>query len=121
MDLFSRKIILWKLNESLSSDGVIECVNVAINRCGTSNPVVIYSDRGTQYVSKSYYDATRSNLILSYSRKGNPLDNVYIGSFHALIKREWINFYKIEDLNHAKLIIFEYIETFYNTIRIHGS
>ena len=121
MDLYSRKIISWKLSDSLSTDAVIECVNEAISRRGISNPVVIHSDRGSQYVSKRYYDAIRGNLIPSYSRKGNPWDNACIESFHALIKREWINFYKITDINHAKSIVFEYIETFYNTIRIHGA
>ena len=121
MDLFSRKIISWKISDSLSTDAVIECVNEAIHRRGISNPVVIHSDRGSQYVSKRYHDALKGNLVASYSRKGNPWDNACIESFHALIKREWMQFYKIEDLNHAKSIVFEYIETFYNTTRIHSS
>ncbi len=48
------------------------------------------------------------------------MENACIESFHALIKREWIQLYKFEDLNHAKSIVFEYIETFYNTTRIHS-
>ena len=56
MDLFSRKIISWKISDSLSTDAVIECVNEAIHRRGISNPVVIHSDRGSQYVSKRYHD-----------------------------------------------------------------
>ena len=120
MDLFSRKIISWKLSDSLSTDAVIECVNEAISRRGVSNPVVIHSDRGSQYVSKRYHNALEGNLIASYSAKGNPWDNACIESFHALIKKEWIQFYKIENLEQARSIIFEYIETFYNTVRIHG-
>ena len=56
----------------------------------------------------------------SYSKKGTPWDNACIESFHAIIKREWLNRYKICDYQQAKRLIFEYIETFYNTIRIHG-
>lgn len=59
MDLFSRKIISWKISDSLSTDVVIECVNEAIYRRGISNPVVIHSDRGSQYVSKRYHDALK--------------------------------------------------------------
>ena len=55
----------------------------------------------------------------SYSKKGTPWDNACIESFHAIIKREWLNRYKIWDYQQAKRLIFEYIETFYNTIRIH--
>ncbi len=41
-------------------------------------------------------------------------------SFHALIKREWLNRFKIRDYAHAHSLVFEYIEAFYNTIRIHS-
>lgn len=67
MDLFSRKIISCKLSETLSSNAVIECVNEAFNRRGISNPVVIHSGRGTQYVSKRYYVVIQDNLIPCYS------------------------------------------------------
>ena len=59
-------------------------------------------------------------MIRSYSKKAYPWDNACIESFHALIKREWINRYKILDYKHAKKLVFEYIETFYNTVRIHS-
>ena len=73
-----------------------------------------------RYVSKRYHDVLKGYLVASYARKGNPWDNACIESFHVLSKREWIQSYKIEYLNHAKSIVFEYIETFYNTTRIHG-
>lgn len=47
-------------------------------------------------------------------------DNACIESFHSLIKREWLNSYKISDYRHAYRLVFEYINTFYNTRRIHG-
>ncbi|MGY0226295.1 IS3 family transposase [Limosilactobacillus fermentum] len=40
--------------------------------------------------------------------------------FHALIKREWINRFKIHSYSEAKRLVFQYIETFYNTVRIHS-
>ncbi|WP_289699149.1 IS3 family transposase, partial [Dubosiella newyorkensis] len=43
-----------------------------------------------------------------------------IESFHSLIKREWINFYHFLTMKEAKKAVFEYIEGFYNTIRIHS-
>ena len=46
--------------------------------------------------------------------------NACIESFHALLKREWIHRFKIFNYTHAYKLIFEYIETFYNTIRIHS-
>ena len=43
-----------------------------------------------------------------------------IESFHALLKREWINRFKIFNYRHAYKLVFEYIETFYNTMRSHS-
>lgn len=121
MDLYSKKIIAWELSENLNTDSVVKCIEKAKRRRITDEPVIIHSDRGSQYISKKYLEVCGEALIPSYSRKGNPWDNACIESFHAVIKREWLNFYDIQNLNHAHQIIFEYIETFYNTVRIHGS
>lgn len=59
-------------------------------------------------------------MIQSYSKKAYPWDNACIESFHALLKREWINRFKIYNYEQAYKLIFEYIETFYNTVRIHS-
>ena len=56
----------------------------------------------------------------SYSKKAYLWDNACIETFHALIKREWLNRFKIFDCNHAYKLVFQYIETFYNMIRIHS-
>ncbi len=121
MDLFSKKIIAWVISNSLNTDAVVKCIEKSKARRNLSNPVIIHSDRGSQYVSHKYYEVLGEQLIPSYSRKANPWDNACIESFHALIKREWIQFYDIQNITHARAIVFEYIETFYNTVRIHGS
>ena len=41
-------------------------------------------------------------------------------NFQSLLKREWINRFKIRDYQQANRLVFEYIEAFYNTKRIHG-
>ena len=56
----------------------------------------------------------------SFSKKAYPWDNACIESFHALIKREWLNRFKILDYEQARRLVFEYIESFYNTVRIHS-
>ena len=56
----------------------------------------------------------------SYSKKAFPWDNACIESFHAIIKREWLNRFKILNYNHAYCLVFEYLEAFYNTKRIHS-
>lgn len=119
MDLYSRKIISWVLSRTLEAVHVVEAVEKAKRTRGIHQPLVFHSDRGIQYVSKNFRMATE-NMINSYSKKAYPWDNACIESFHALIKREWIYRFKIFNYQHAYKLIFEYIETFYNTIRTHS-
>ena len=118
MDLYSRKIVAWELGDTLETKHVIKAINKAILKTG-SRPKVIHTDRGVQYTSDEYQRVTK-NIIRSYSLPGTPWDNACIESFHALIKREWLNRFKIRDYNHAYNLIFEYIDAFYNTVRIHS-
>ena len=119
MDLYSRKIISWVLSDTLETKWLVEAVNKAKELRHIDKPLFMHSDRGRQYTSKDYKDATEG-MTLSYSKKAYPWDNACIESFHALLKREWINRFKITDYNHAYRLIFEYIEAFYNTVRIHS-
>lgn len=119
MDLYSRKIIAWVLTKDMTAQSVLEVIKTAKQRRNIQKPLVIHSDRGIQFTSKEYRELTEK-MKRSYSKKGTPWDNACIESFHAVIKREWLNRYKIWDYQQAKRLIFEYIETFYNTIRIHG-
>ena len=61
-----------------------------------------------------------TSLEFRYSKKAYPWDNACIESFHSLIKREWLNRFKICDYGHAYRLVFEYLEAFYNTKRIHS-
>ncbi len=87
MDLYSRKIIAWTLSKTLEAVHVADTVRKAMRQRNVTTPLVINSDRGSQYVSDAYKQVTRS-MILSYSNKGYPYDNACIESFHSLIKRE---------------------------------
>ena len=118
MDLYSRKIVAWELAGTLETEYVIRAINKAIQKTGC-RPKVIHTDRGVQYTSESYAKATEG-IERSYSGKGNPWDNACIESFHALIKREWLWRFKVRDFKHAYRLIFEYIDAFYNTTRIHS-
>ncbi len=119
MDLFSRKIIAWELSTTLEAKWVVETIKRAKIARRIDKPLVMHSDRGIQYTCSAYKEATEG-FINSYSKKAFPWDNACIESFHALIKREWLNRFKILDHNHAYRLVFEYIEAFYNTVRIHS-
>lgn len=118
MDLFSRKIVSWELAPTLETKYIISAIQKAISRTGMK-PVVIHTDRGVQYTSVAYWNETEG-ILKSYSSKATPWDNACIESFHALIKREWLNRFYIRDIDHAHSLVFEYIDAFYNTKRIHS-
>ena len=120
MDLYSRKIISWALGETLEAKWVLEAVEKAKEERRVRQPLVIHSDRGVQYTCGDYEEAT-AGMERSYSEKACPWDNACIESFHALIKREWISRFRIIDYSQAYRLVFEYIEAFYNTVRIHSN
>ena len=119
MDLFARKIIAWTLSDTMEVSTVLETINKAKAYRKTDLPLIIHTDRGSQYVSNAWCEAT-AKMQRSYSHTGYPYDNACIESFHSLIKREWLNRFSIRNYSHAYRLVFEYIETFYNTVRIHG-
>jgi transposase InsO family protein len=118
MDLYSRRILAWELAPTLETEYVIKAIRKALQVSG-KKPKIIHTDRGVQYTSDLYYAQTKG-IQHSYSPKGSPWDNACIESFHALIKREWLNRFKIRDIDQAHRLVFEYIDMFYNTIRIHS-
>ena len=119
MDLYSRKIIAWTLADTLEVSTVISTIDKAKSSRDTDMPLIIHTDRGCQYVSEAWRQATEG-MTRSYSHTGYPYDNACIESFHSLIKREWLNRFTVRNYRHAYSLVFEYIETFYNTVRIHS-
>ena len=119
MDLYSRKTIAWELSRTLEAKWITRAVEKAKKNSHVTSPLIMHPDRGCQYTSVDYIDATEG-MTRSYSKKGYPWDNACIESFHSLLKREWISRFKIKDYKHAYKLVFEYIETFYNTVRIHS-
>lgn len=119
MDLFSRKIIGWKISRTMEADDVLKCLKIARNIRYWDKALVVHSDRGSQYISETYKKLTKG-MSTSYSDKGNPWDNAPIEAFHALIKREWFSKYQPVDYEDAYRLTFEYIEGFYNTTRLHS-
>ena len=108
MDLYSRKIISWVLSETLEASHVVECVEKKAKRVRNAENVDLPLRQRMPVRIGSISKATKG-MIHSYSKKAYPWDNACIESFHALLKREWINRFKIFNYAHAHKLIFEYI------------
>ena len=122
MDLFDLKIIGWSYGLNMSAELVISAFMRAKTTRGTTHEMVFHSDLGSQYTSNEFEKLLLENNVKhSYSKKGYPYDNASMESFNAILKKEEVNVNTYETFNEAKLAIFEFIESWYNNIRIHSS
>lgn len=122
MDLHTRKIIGYAMSRNIDAKLAIDAIKDAVYKQKPSNQLILHSDLGSQYTSIEFSTyVKKQNIRHSFSRKGNPYDNAPIESFHASLKKEEVNTSKYIDFKSAKLVIFEYIESWYNRKRIHSS
>jgi putative transposase len=122
MDLYSRKIVGWAMDKTMPKELVISALKMAYKRQKPGEGIIHHSDRGVQYASSEYQKLlNRYNMIGSMSRKGNCYDNACIESFHGILKRELVYQTKYKTREEAKKSLFEYIEFFYNSKRIHST
>lgn len=122
MDLYSRRIVGWSLDLSMTEALITEAMQMALNRRKTSPGMIVHSDRGTQYRSQRYIDyLTSKGCRLSMSRKGNCWDNAPMESFFSRLKVELIYAKNYSSIEEAKSSIFAYIEIFYNRKRRHSA
>ena len=83
---------------------------------------MFHSDRGSQYTSKAFRDLLDSlDVVQSFSKKGYPFDNACCESFFKFLKHERTNRFTYHSLGELRLDLFDYIESFYNNKRPHGS
>ena len=122
IDLSSRKIVGWALAEHMRTELVADALKMALaNRCPAEG-LIFHSDRGCQYTSADYGELARLNgVVLSIGRKGECWDNAVAESFFATIKRELIDTRAWPTRAGLRRGVFEYIEGWYNTRRLHST
>ena len=122
IDLYSRKVIGWSMNSTMKAELVNNALLMAIWQRKPKVNLVWHTDRGSQYASSSHRKILKQHHIKqSMSRKGDCWDNAVAESFFGSIKTELIHHHKFKTREEARNVIFEYIEVFYNRIRIHSA
>ncbi len=122
MDLFSRKIVGWAMEDTLASCLVEKAFGMAVQTRQPAAGLLHHSDRGSQYAGDPYQvQLARYYMQVSMSRTGNCYDNAPMESFFSTLKVDQVHFQNYESRQEAKTDIFEYIEGFYNRIRRHSS
>ena len=119
MDLHSGKVVGWAMDKQMTQNLVMDALKQAVGHARPPRGVILHSDRGVQYACKSYRNLlSRLGFVQSMSRKGNCWDNAPMESFFGTLKTELVYHEDYKTRAEARLSIFDYIETFYNNIRL---
>jgi transposase InsO family protein len=123
IDLFSRCILGWKLSESLHSDVVTDALSRALATGLIGKGAIFHSDRGCQYTSSEVRGLlAKAGFLQSMSAKGYCYDNAFAESTFASIKNEALPETQcFSSKREASTALFDYLQTFYNRRRLHGS
>jgi len=122
IDLASRRIVGWALADHMRTELVTDALEAAFAQRRPPAGLIFHSDRGCQYTSADHARLARDHgVVLSVGRKGQCWDNAVAESFFATIKRELIDTRPWP--THAGLhrAVFDYIEGWYNTRRLHSA
>jgi transposase InsO family protein len=121
LDLFARRVVGWSMQPTLERSLVIAALEHALQRRQVAPGLLHHSDRGSQYASADYQVLlAQAQMQSSMSRKGNCWDNAAMESFFATLKAE-LPLSVFESHAAARSAVFDYIERFYNRVRLHST
>ena len=118
IDLYDRKVVAYKISRFNNNQLVIDTLNEAISKRKDVHGLIIHSDQGFQYTSFEYKSICKSNgITISMSRKGTPIDDSPMESWHGILKKETLHNNNITSLQEYQKLVEEWI-LFYNTSRL---
>lgn len=121
LDLFSRQVVGWSLNNRMTRKLIMDALRMAAWRRSPKPDLIFHSDRGSQYCSKDFQKMLEDHKMKSsMSRKGDCWDNAVAESFFGSLKTERVFFTNYKTREEARRDIVDYIEMFYNSNRRHS-
>jgi transposase InsO family protein len=122
LNRFSRKVVGWALDRTLTWRLSLAALTKALEERKPGPGLVHHSDRGPQYVHGGYVRMLRKHEIVpSVSRPASPGDNANCESFFRTLKREEVDAKEYKDLEDLRLNIAQFIDRYYNRIRLHSA
>jgi putative transposase len=119
IDWYSRKILSWRISNSLTADFCVEALEEALNRHG--QPEIFNTDQGSQFTSADFIEVLkRKKIQISMDGKGAWRDNVFVERLWKSIKYEEVYLHAYDSVSAAKAGIARYV-AFYNARRPHSS
>lgn len=122
MDLFSRVIVGWQIDNNMEEVLIIQALTKALGWREPAAGLIVHSDRGGQYVGNQFRKLLdKHDCLQSMSRADDAYDNAFAESFFSRLKTELLEDGAFLSLQDARTEIFEFIEMYYNPIRRHSS
>ncbi|QTX19698.1 IS3 family transposase [Comamonas aquatica] len=122
LDLYSRRIVGWSMQESMTSQLVVDALMMAVWRRGKTVALLHHSDQGSQYTSEHFQKLLdEQGITCSMSRAGEVWDNSAMESFFSSLKTERTARKVYRTRGQARSDVFDYIECFYNPTRRHST
>jgi len=119
LDWYSRRVLSWRLSNTLTTDFCLEAVEEAMDRYG--RPEIFNTDQGSQFTSAEFTGLlTLNGIRISMDGKGCWRDNVFVERLWRTIKYEQVYLHAYSSMDDAKTHLNEYLE-FYNSVRPHRS
>jgi transposase InsO family protein len=122
LDLFSRLVVGWAMDEHHDEELVRRALEMALVRRSPPSQMLLHSDQGSPYTSAGYLARLAElGMVVSMSRTGDCYDNAAMESFFSTLKGECVERFAFSTRAQARQTIFEYIECFYNRVRRHST
>jgi putative transposase len=122
LDVFSRRVVGWALERTLQARLTVMALEQAVAKRNPPAGLVHHSDRGIQYACAEYVAAlARHRMVPSMSRAGCPYDNAMCESWMKTLKQEEIYANDYRDAEHLTTHLEEFIERYYNRLRLHSA
>jgi putative transposase len=122
LDVHSRRVVGWAMEDHLRTEIVVDALRMAVWRRKPAPGLVHHSDQGAQYTSLSFGERLKEvGITPSMGRTGTALDNAMAESFVSTLKAEMVSNLESPTRQAARTAIFDYLETFYNTRRLHSA
>lgn len=119
IDLYSRKVLSWRLSNTMDSSFCVEALEEALTTHGT--PQYFNTDQGAQFTSEEFLAPLKNRGIkISMDGKGRAIDNVFTERLWRTIKYENVFISGYQTMSEARLGLNEYLE-FYNAKRLHAA
>jgi len=120
LDLFSRRVVGWSMSDTMEASATCRALEMAVGNRRPSAGLIVHSDRGVQYASNEFRQLLHQHgFVQSMSGKGDCLDNACAESFFGTLKSE-LTANVFGSHAEARREVFDYIECFYNTERMHS-